>query len=76
MSNTSIPSYALYGRPAVYQLASDGNSQLAAASAEYVGRGNKCVGNDDTCNAAPLKGYDLCYGHNRRAIAAARTEED
>ena len=76
MMNTSIPAHSLYGRPAVYQLSADPDAPLAAASREYVGRGNKCLGNDDTCNAAPMRNSDLCYGHNRRAAAEERETED
>jgi hypothetical protein len=28
-----------------------------------LGRGPKCAGNDDTCNANKVRGQDFCAGH-------------
>jgi len=40
-------------------------ARLAAASGPYVGRGNKCAGNDDTCEGRRAMGTNYCYGHAR-----------
>ena len=69
MMNNSIPTYALYGKPVDhYRLSAIADAPLAAASGEYLGRGNKCMGNDDTCGANRVKGEELCAGHLRQAI--------
>lgn len=39
----------------------------ATASGPYLGRGSKCSGNDDTCEAPKAKGTDMCVGHLRSA---------
>lgn len=71
----SIPSHAYYGvpvtgnRPAGEQV----GSRLAAASGPYVGRGNKCTANDDTCNGNRVKDEDFCAGHLR---AVQKREKD
>jgi hypothetical protein len=49
--------------------------RLAAASGEYLGRGNKCMGNDDTCGANRMKGQELCVGHYRQAVNLAELAE-
>lgn len=62
----AVPTYALHGRPAVHaRLAFYDGARIAAPSAPYVGRGNKCSANDDTCEAAKAKGTDYCAGHLR-----------
>lgn len=62
----SIPAYALYGAPVGHQrLAHIDGARIAAPSAPYVGRGNKCSANDDTCEGMRAKGTDLCMGHLR-----------
>ncbi len=40
-------------------------SKLATASGPYLGRGNFCSANDDTCTGRKAKGTDLCMGHLR-----------
>lgn len=76
MMNNSIPSYALYGRPVDhYRLSAVADAPLAAASAEYLGRGTKCMGNDDTCGANRVKGQELCSGHLKQAINLAKLAE-
>jgi hypothetical protein len=42
----------------------------ADSNAEYVGRGPKCAGNDETCNANKVAGHDYCIGHLRQMGAA------
>jgi hypothetical protein len=39
-----------------------------------LGRGPKCAGNDDTCNANKMRGQDYCVGH-LKGIKAAETNE-
>lgn len=69
----ATPAYALYGRPAVDARQSAlGDARLAAPSAPYVGRGNKCSANEDTCEGAKAKGTDFCVGHLR---SKAKVEE-
>lgn len=66
MTSKSVPAHALYGVPATRNArpAGDtGSSRLASASAPYIGRGSKCAGNDDTCNANRVRGQELCAGH-------------
>lgn len=68
MNNNSVPAYAYYGTPQNYQsLSAVAGAKLAAASAPYVGRGDKCSGNDDTCGANRVRGQELCAGHMKGA---------
>jgi hypothetical protein len=39
-----------------------------------LGRGPKCAGNDDTCNANKMRGQDYCVGH-LKGIKASETSE-
>jgi hypothetical protein len=65
--NNSAPAHSYYGRPqGDYRLAHIEGARLAAASAPYLGRGNKCAGNDDTCEGMKAKGTDFCMGHLRK----------
>jgi hypothetical protein len=65
----AVPAYALHGRPAVEaRLAHIENARIASASAEYVGRGPKCIANEDTCEGARAKGTEYCVGHLRSAM--------
>lgn len=68
MSNSgSVRAYSLYGvpvtgnRPAQQQE----GSRIAAPSGPYLGRGNKCSANGDTCKGNRVKGEVLCAGHLR-----------
>lgn len=68
MMADSVPTYALYGHAVDnYRLSPVAGAQLAAASGDYIGRGNKCEGKDDTCGANKVKGENLCFGHLRQA---------
>lgn len=70
----AVPTYSLYGRPAYEaRLAYDENARIAAPSAEYVGRGNKCSANDDTCEAVRAKGTEYCAGHLRSKLKNTET---
>lgn len=61
----SVPAHSLYGKPVTgYRLAAIEGARLSAASGPYVGR-NRCIGNDDTCEAPKAKGTDYCIGHLR-----------
>ena len=65
----AVPFYSLHGRPATQaRLAHQDGARIAAASAEYVGRGNKCSANDDTCEAIRAKGTQFCAGHLRSMV--------
>lgn len=60
------PAYAFYGAPVSgIRLAHTEGARIAAASGPYIGRGNKCSANDDTCDAVRAKGTELCAGHLR-----------
>lgn len=67
MSSNSRPVYSLYGEPATRSSrladSTGSTSRLATGSAPYVGRGSKCAGNEDTCNANKVRGQDYCAGH-------------
>jgi hypothetical protein len=68
MNNNSVPAHSYYGIPQNNQrLSAVAGAQLAAASAPYVGRGDKCSGNDDTCGANRVRGQELCAGHMKGA---------
>lgn len=63
----SVPAHAYYGKPVTgIRLAAVSGAKLAAASAPYVGRGNKCSANDDTCEGIRAKGTEYCMGHIRK----------
>lgn len=40
-------------------------SRLAPPSGPYLGRGNFCAANDDTCTGRKAKGTNYCMGHLR-----------
>lgn len=62
----AVPAHSLYGRPAVdARLAHMDGARIAAPSAPYVGRGNKCTANEDTCEGMRAKGTAYCMGHLR-----------
>lgn len=62
----AVPAYSLYGQPAnAARLAHMDGARLAAPSAPYLGRGNKCSANDDTCEGMRAKGTAFCMGHLR-----------
>jgi len=66
MVNSSVPAHAYYGSPVTGQrLSHSADSFVAAPSGEYIGRGNKCVAKDDTCEGMRVKGEHLCQGHLR-----------
>ncbi len=68
MAQNSRPAYAFYGKPVSdVRLAATNDARLATASAPYVGRGDKCSGNDDTCGANKVRGQELCAGHLKQA---------
>lgn len=76
MANNSIPAHALYGRPVhASRLAPTADSRIATASAPYVGRGDKCSGNDDTCGANKVRGQELCAGHSKQAKSLLQVAE-
>jgi hypothetical protein len=63
----SVPAHAYYGRPVGGQrLAAVEGARIATASAPYVGRGNKCSANEDTCEGIRAKGTEYCMGHIRK----------
>jgi hypothetical protein len=62
-----VPAHSYYGQPqGDYRLAYIEGAKLASASAPYVGRGNKCSGNEDTCEGIRAKGTEFCMGHLRK----------
>lgn len=63
----SVPAHAYYGKPVSgIRLAHTNSARVAAASAPYVGRGNKCSANEDTCEGIRAKGTEYCMGHLRK----------
>ena len=68
MNNAQL-SGAYYGVPVpgIRPAAEIPGSQLAPPSCPYLGRGNFCSANDDTCTGRKAKGTDLCMGHLRNA---------
>ena len=68
MNNAQL-SGAYYGVPVqgIRPAAETSGSRLASASGPYLGRGNFCSANDDTCTGRKAKGTDLCMGHLRNA---------
>lgn len=72
----AVPAHALYGRPANDSRQNVlAGARLAAASAEYVGRGNKCTANEDTCEAIRAKGTQFCVGHLRSKLKNTETQD-
>jgi hypothetical protein len=70
---TSRPAHSQYGVPQTSSsLSSVSGAKLAAASGPYIGRGNKCSGNDDTCEGMRAKGTEFCAGHMRSANKVSR----
>lgn len=64
----SVPAHAYYGAPVNgKRLASVDGARIAAPSAPYVGRGNKCSANEDTCEGNRVKDEVFCAGHLRSA---------
>jgi hypothetical protein len=59
--------HTYYGEPVsgIRAAAHAPNSQLAPPGAPYLGRGNFCSANDDTCEGRKAKGTDFCMGHLR-----------
>ena len=65
---SGVPLYSYYGEPAnrSSRPAWGGpNATMAPPSGPYLGSGNKCAANDDTCEGRKAKGTDYCYGHAR-----------
>ena len=73
----SIPAHAMYGVPAMNaRLAYTEGARMAPPSAPYVGRGNKCSANDDTCEGMRAKGTELCMGHLKSRDKKFLAEKD
>lgn len=67
----SVPAHSYYGVPVVgSRLVSTAGSRIAAPSGPYIGRGNKCVANEDTCEGMRAKGTEFCMGHLRQVTKA------
>lgn len=63
----AVPAHAYHGKPiSGMRLAPTNGAKLASASAPYVGRGNKCSANEDTCEGIRAKGTEYCMGHIRK----------
>lgn len=72
----SVPAHSYFGAPVTGQrLAAVDGARIAAPSAPYVGRGNKCSANDDTCKGNRVKGEVLCMGH-LRSVRKAQAETE
>jgi hypothetical protein len=67
MNNNSVPAHSYYGTPQTgYRLAAVAGSRIAAPSGPYIGRGDTCTGNDDTCGANKVRGQQFCAGHLKK----------
>jgi hypothetical protein len=67
MNNNAVPAQSYYGTPLTgYRLAAVAGSRIAAPSGPYIGRGDKCTGNDDTCGANKVRGQQFCAGHLKK----------
>jgi hypothetical protein len=67
MNNNAVPAHAYYGTPQTgYRLAAVAGSRIATPSGPYIGRGDKCTGNDDTCGANKVRGQQFCAGHLKK----------
>lgn len=63
----SVPAHSYHGSPVGdMRLSAIAGAKLAPASAPYVGRGNKCSANEDTCEGIRAKGTEYCMGHIRK----------
>lgn len=74
----SVPAHSLYGSPVYgdqYSLAHGMNAEMAPPSGPYIGRGNKCSANDDTCEGNKVRGQELCAGHLRSVNKNAKSED-
>jgi len=70
MNTPPVHAQAYYGTPVGGQrLNAVANARIAAPSGPYLGRGDKCEGNDDTCGANKVRGQRFCAGHMKRAKA-------
>lgn len=71
----SVPAQSYYGVPVTgHRQPAIADARLAAASGPYIGRGNKCSANEDTCEGNRVKGEELCAGHLRSARKAEVTD--
>lgn len=67
MTNSPVHAQAYYGTPVGGQrLPAVAAARIAAPSGPYLGRGDKCEGNDDTCGANKVRGQRFCAGHMKR----------
>jgi len=67
MNNNAVPAQSYYGTPLTgYRLAAVAGSRIAPPSGPYLGRGDKCSGNDDTCGANKVRGQQFCAGHLKK----------
>ena len=67
MNNNAVPAHSYYGTPQTgYRLTAVAGSRIAAPSGPYIGRGDKCTGNDDTCGANKVRGQSFCAGHLKK----------
>lgn len=74
--SNSVPAHAYHGVPATSsRLAGVSGARLAAPSAPYIGRGNKCIANEDTCEGNKVKDQELCAGHLRSYNKALKEAE-
>ena len=66
MKNAQL-SGAYYGEPVsgIRPFAEIPGSRQAPPSGPYLGRGNFCAANEDTCTGRKAKGTDYCMGHLR-----------
>ena len=63
----AILAHTLYGVPiqGIRPASEVPGSKPATASGPYLGRGNFCAADEDTCKGRKAKGTDYCMGHLR-----------
>lgn len=73
------PAVSLYGESASRGTRLEGTNDSQPAppgGMAYEGRGPKCMGNNDTCNANKAKGTDWCVGHLKALDKEAKTRDE
>lgn len=72
----AVPAHSYFGVPVTgSRQPAVAGARLAAGSGPYIGRGNKCSANEDTCEGNRVKDEVFCAGHLRSARKAAAKPE-
>jgi hypothetical protein len=73
----STPAHAYFGVPVsgIRPSGAVAGSRIAAASGPFIGRGNKCTANEDTCMGNRVSNQELCAGHMKSAAKASKANK-